>query len=101
MPALPRARPRTYASGGSSPPMRTRQQNVTAAQWSVNGGALGTVDLTEPGANVYGSNVFTIAEQRSRLPKHVFKQLQRSLEPGEPLDAGTADAVAAAMREWA
>jgi glutamine synthetase len=81
--------------------MRTRQQNVTAAQWSVNGGALGTVDLTEPGANVYGQNVFTLAEQRSRLPKHVFKSLTATLESGAALDAQTADAVAASMREWA
>src|SRR3954462_15673058 len=101
MPALPRARPRTYASGGSSPHMRTRQQNVTAAQWSVNGGALGAVDLTEPGANVFGSNVFTIAEQRQRLPQHVFKQPQATLDAGQPLDVSLADAVAQAMREWA
>src|SRR3954453_9422721 len=101
MPALPRARPRTYASGGSSPHMRTRQQNVTAAQWSVNGGALGTTDLTEPGANVFGDNVFTVAEQRQRMPKHIFKQLQATLDAGQPLEPRLADGVAQAMREWA
>lgn len=78
-----------------------RQQNVTAAQWSVNGGALGKTDLTLPGANVYGANVFTVDEQRARLPKHVFKQLQATLEAGEPLDSSLADAIAQAMREWA
>jgi glutamine synthetase len=78
-----------------------RQQNVTAAQWSVNGGALGKTDLTLPGANVFGANVFTVDEQRARLPKHVFKQLQATLEAGEPLDSSLADAVAQAMREWA
>lgn len=81
--------------------MSSRQQNVTAAQWSVNGGALGTTDLTLPGANVFGANVFTVDEQRARLPKHVFKQLQATLEAGEPLDSSLADAVAQAMREWA
>jgi glutamine synthetase len=81
--------------------LRTRQQNVTAAQWSVNGGALGAVDLTEPGANVYGENVFNTDVQRQRLPKHVFKRLQATLDAGEPLDAATADAVAQAMKEWA
>jgi glutamine synthetase len=81
--------------------MSSRQQNVTAAQWSVNGGALGTVDLTAPGANVFGANVFTVDEQRARLPKHVFKQLQATLDAGEPLDSSLADAVAQAMREWA
>jgi glutamine synthetase len=81
--------------------MRTRQKNLSAAQWSVNGGAMGTVDLTDPGANLYGANVFTTAEQRSRLPKHHFKALQATLEAGAALDAPTADAVAAAMRDWA
>src|SRR5690242_12846447 len=81
--------------------MRTRQQNVTAAQWSVNGGAMGAPDLTAPGANVFGANVFTVDEQRARLPKHVFKKLQATLEAGEPLDSSLADAVAQAMREWA
>jgi glutamine synthetase len=80
---------------------RTRQHNVTAAQWSVNGGALGAPDLTEPGASVFGDNVFSIAEQRQRLPKHVFRQLQSTLDAGEPLDASLADAVALAMKEWA
>ncbi|MES1193782.1 MAG: glutamine synthetase III [Solirubrobacterales bacterium] len=81
--------------------MSSRQQNVTAAQWSVNGGALGTTDLTAPGANAFGANVFTIDEQRARLPKHVYKQLQATLEAGSPLDPTLADAVAQAMREWA
>ncbi len=81
--------------------MSSRQQNVTAAQWSVNGGALGATDLTAPGANAFGANVFTIDEQRARLPKHVYKQLQATLEAGSPLDPTLADAVAQAMREWA
>jgi len=81
--------------------MSSRQQNVTAAQWSVNGGALGTTDLTLPGANAFGANVFTIDEQRARLPKHVYKQLLATLEAGTPLDPTLADAVAQAMREWA
>jgi glutamine synthetase len=83
------------------PPTRLRQQNVTAAQWSANGGALGTVDLTAPSNQIYGQNVFTSAEQRQRLPKDVFKRLQRTLEKGEPLDTALADAVAAAMKDWA
>jgi glutamine synthetase len=81
--------------------MRTRQQNVTAAQWSVNGGAMGTSDLTLPGANLFGANVFTIDEQRARLPKHVFRDLMATLEAGATLDPSLADAVAQAMREWA
>ena len=55
---------------------RIRQQNVTAAQWSANGGALGSPDLTVPANQVFGANVFSIDVQRARLPKHVFKALQ-------------------------
>ncbi|HEX8085613.1 MAG TPA: glutamine synthetase III [Solirubrobacteraceae bacterium] len=83
------------------PPTRLRHPNVTAAQWSANGGALGTVDLTVPGNQVYGSNVFSSAEQRQRLPKDVYKRLQQTLEQGQPLDESLADAVAAAMKDWA
>ena len=39
--------------------------------------------------------------QRERLPKDVFKKLQRTLEKGEALDPSLADAVAEAMKEWA
>ena len=83
------------------PPTRLRHPNVTAAQWSANGGALGAVDLTAPANQIYGANVFSSAEQRQRLPKDVYKRLQHTLENGEPLDVALADAVAAAMKDWA
>jgi glutamine synthetase len=82
-------------------PPRTRTPNVHAAQWSPNGGSLGQADLTQPGANVFGENVFSTAVQRQRLPKAVYQQLQETLEAGELLDPALADAVAAAMKEWA
>src|SRR6202011_3162293 len=80
---------------------RSRQQNVTAAQWSANGAALGSLDLTLPGNQVFGANVFSAAVQRHRLPKHVYKALQRTLAHGEALDTSLADQVAQAMKEWA
>jgi glutamine synthetase len=80
---------------------RTRQQNVTAAQWSANGAALGAPDLTEPGSYPFGDNVFSLAVQKSRLPKEVFKQLEATLARGEALNPDLADAVAKEMREWA
>jgi glutamine synthetase len=82
-------------------PPRTRTHNVTAAQWSPNGGALGAVDLTQAGAFAFGENVFSTIVQRQRLPKVVYKRLQEALEQGSPLDPELADAVAAAMKEWA
>jgi glutamine synthetase len=80
---------------------RTRQQNVTAAQWSPNGGSMGTVDLTLPANQVFGANVFSLAEQRQRLPREIFRRLQSVLESGEALDPTLADTVALAMKEWA
>jgi glutamine synthetase len=96
------ARDLALDTGGPAQPMaRTRQQNVTAAQWSTNGAALGAPDLTEPGSYPYGANVFSVAVQRERLPKEVFKQLQATLDGGQPLNTELADAVAKEMREWA
>jgi glutamine synthetase len=80
---------------------RTRTQNVQAAQWSPNGGGIGQSDLTQPGASTFGANVFSPIVQRQRLPKAVYKGLNEALESGAPLDPALADAVAAAMKEWA
>src|SRR6201991_4549278 len=80
---------------------RTRQQNVTAAQWTANGAALGAADLTTPGSYPFGESVFSLDVQRKRLPKDVFKRLQATLHRGEALDPSLADAVANAMREGA
>ena len=80
---------------------RIRQQNVTAAQWSSNGEALGALDLTQPENEPFGANVFSVAVQRERLPADVFEKLQATLDDGEALDPSLADAVAEAMKEWA
>jgi glutamine synthetase len=80
---------------------RIRQQNVMAAQWAPNGGALGAPDLTSPDNQVFGENVFSPAIQRQRLPKDVFRRLQQTLARGDALDTSLADAVALAMKEWA
>ncbi len=80
---------------------RIRQQNVLAAQWSLNGGALGATDLTVPDNQVFGLNVFSPAVQRQRLPRDVIDRLQHTLARGEVLDTSLADAVAQAMKDWA
>ena len=83
------------------PSARTRSSNIGAAQWSPNGGSLGRIDLTQPGGQLYGANVFSAAVQRQRLPKAIYKQLQKTIENGAPLSPELADAVAAAMKDWA
>jgi len=80
---------------------RTRIHNVSAAQWSANGESLGAQDLTQPANEIFGANVFSAAEQRKRLPKHVFSLLSATIGRGAELDTSLADAVAQAMKEWA
>jgi glutamine synthetase len=80
---------------------RIRQQNVLAAQWTPNGGALGAADLTAPDNQVFGLNTFSPAVQRQRLPRDVFRKLQQTLARGEILDTSLADSVAQAMKDWA
>ena len=80
---------------------KVRQQNVTAAQWTSNGAALGSVDLTEPENVVFGDNVFNSEVQRKRLPKEVYRELQATLATGGALDTSLAEAIAKEMREWA
>jgi glutamine synthetase len=75
--------------------------NVSAAQWSPNGGALGQSDLTQVGAYAFGANVFSTAAQRQRLSPASYKRLQETLDSGLPLDSALADDVASAMKEWA
>ncbi|HEX4110569.1 MAG TPA: glutamine synthetase III [Solirubrobacteraceae bacterium] len=78
-----------------------RDKNVTAARWSVNGGALGLSDLTAPDQQLFGRNVFGPALQRQLLSKEVYRALARTLEQGQMLDISLAGAVAQAMKEWA
>jgi glutamine synthetase len=81
------------------PAPRTRQQNVTAAQWAANGG-LGASDLTES-IDYYGENVFSPAVQKQRLSKDTYKRLKQAVANGEGLDVDLADEVANAMLAWA
>ncbi len=51
--------------------------------------------------DVFGENVFNESVQRERLPKPVFKALQKTIKQGAPLDPAIGDAVATAMKDWA
>ena len=49
----------------------------------------------------FGSMVFNDSVMRSRLPRDVFKQVQRSINEGKRLDSEAANIVANAMKDWA
>jgi glutamine synthetase len=51
--------------------------------------------------DLFGVNVFNEEVQKARLPKPVFKALQRTIKLGAELDPNVADAVATAMKDWA
>ncbi|MGB7161339.1 MAG: glutamine synthetase III [Tepidisphaeraceae bacterium] len=51
--------------------------------------------------DLYGSNVFNEEVQKARLPKPVYKALQKTIKLGEKLDPNAADAIASAMKDWA
>lgn len=50
---------------------------------------------------MFGSMVFNDSVMRERLPKDVFKQVQRSIKDGRRLDSAAATVVANAMKDWA
>ncbi|WP_319437542.1 glutamine synthetase III [Mycobacterium sp. RTGN5] len=58
-------------------------------------------DPGEAPGEIFGANVFTAAEMRLRLPKSVFKSITATIDKGAKLDPAVADAVAAAMKDWA
>ena len=49
----------------------------------------------------FGSLVFNDEVQQARLPKPVYHALRRTITHAVPLDVSVADAIAAAMKEWA
>ncbi|CAN5540282.1 glutamine synthetase III [soil metagenome] len=51
--------------------------------------------------DLYGINVFNEAQQKARLPKPIFKALQKTIKQGLPIDPSIAYAVAVAMKDWA
>jgi glutamine synthetase len=80
---------------------------------SLNGARLdaiaNAIDFKSPSVNfkevspeqLFGQDVFGLAEMKARLPKDVFKTLKRTIESGLVLDPKIADVVASAMKSWA
>ncbi len=57
-------------------------------------------DITKV-TEIYGSLVFDSDTMKERLPKDVFKSVQKTARMGSHLERALADIVAAAMKEWA
>ena len=59
------------------------------------------VDKTDPLGQIWAEDVFNLARMEWALSKTAFKSIKKTVQTGEPLDPGTAEVVAAAMKEWA
>ncbi len=57
--------------------------------------------IDTPAQDVFYANVFSKSVMKERLPKTVYKALVATIDSGAELDAGIADIVAAAMKDWA
>ncbi len=60
-----------------------------------------TMEKTVRIPEIFGSQVFSEDVMRERLPKDVYKSLVNTIEEGKEIDAGIADVVAGAMKDWA
>ena len=77
----------------------SREAVKAIRDWAVNEGR----GLQRPAVSpqIFGSLVFNDEVQRASLPKPVYRSLRRTITKGEPLALPVADAVAAAMKDWA
>ena len=50
---------------------------------------------------IFGSLVFNDDVMSARLPRDIYKSLHKTIEEGKSLDITVANAVAAAMKDWA
>ncbi|MBN9521971.1 glutamine synthetase III [bacterium] len=80
----------------------------TARQKAIDAIANTEYDLNQldfratPLKDLFGTLVFSEEVQKARLPKPVFKALQKTIKQGAQLtDPAVADAVASAMKDWA
>ncbi len=56
---------------------------------------------TKPLSEIWACDVFNLVTMEEALSKSAFKAMKKTVQTGAPLDAATADVVAAAMKDWA
>ncbi len=58
-------------------------------------------DTGGPLSEIWAADVFSLSTMEECLSKNAFKAMKETVRTGAPLDAATADIVAAAMKDWA
>lgn len=77
-----------------------RDRAVTAAiSWREHKSKVAT--MHERIDSYFGCDVFSQRTMQKRLPKAVYRKLDKTIKLGEPLDPEVADVVAATMKDWA
>ena len=77
-----------------------RQAAIAAVtNYKSNGQAFNFIETSS--SELFAQNVFNDRVMKDRLPKSVYKALQRTIKNNEKLDPTVADAVALAMKDWA
>ncbi len=79
---------------------RVRQETLLAVAANTERRHQRDTSTADP-VRVFACDVFTPDVMQERLPKHVFRAVQRTMTIGERLDQSTADTVANAMKDWA
>lgn len=61
------------------------------------------IAVEQPGtlSDIWACDVYNLAKMEQTLSKNAFKAIKNTVQTGAPLNAATADVVAAAMKEWA
>ncbi|WP_103664851.1 glutamine synthetase III family protein [Gracilimonas amylolytica] len=75
-----------------------RYDNLAAAR-NFRPGEVRSTSMDIP--EIFGKNTLTLDKLEERLPKAAWKDLQKTIDEGEPLNIDVADAVALAMKDWA
>ncbi|RVU83337.1 glutamine synthetase type III [Leucothrix sargassi] len=75
--------------------------NRTQAIYQITNTESAFVEKTEALSSVWASDAFTLAKMEQALSKDAYKAIKKTMETGAPLEPSVADAVAAAMKEWA
>lgn len=72
-----------------------------AAMNAIVGAKPTSTTMPEPLSKIWACDVFNLATMEERLSKNAFKAMKKTVQTGAPLEPGTADVVAAAMKDWA
>ncbi len=71
------------------------------SHWGNTLGQRTVSSATKKMTDEFGSLTFNDEAQRARLPKDVYRALRRAVAHAEPIDAGVADTIASALKDWA